>query len=115
MKVSAILITKEKKYPKEVLESLSDFDEIIVKTECPNILTRYELTLKAKNEVIYVQDDDCIIDSQELFKYYNGQITNAITQHHRDFYSKLGMTLIGFGAFFPKKMVDFKKYTDKWG
>lgn len=113
MKVTAVLITKEKEYPKDI--KLSKFDEVIIETECPNIYRRYELCLKAKNQIIYVQDDDCNIDIEELFKYYNGQLTNAITQHHKDFYSKMGITLVGFGTFFPKQMVDFKKYTDMWG
>src|ERR1700690_354270 len=115
MKVSAVLISKEKEYPQEVLESVLGFDEILIITECPNILKRYETALKARNEIIYVQDDDCIIDVSKLFNQYNGQITNSITQHHKDFYVKMGMTLVGFGCFFPKKMINFDRYVNKWG
>lgn len=117
MKITCVLITKEKIYPEEVLKSLQGwefFDEFIIKPECPDIYTRYELALKAKNELIYVQDDDCIINCLELLENYNGQITNATTQHHIDWYGKMGITLIGFGCFFPKKFIDFKKYTDRW-
>lgn len=115
MKISCILITKDTVYPKEVLDSLPEFDELIIETKCTNILRRYTLTLEAKNDVIYVQDDDCIINVPELLKHYNGAITNATTEHHQQFYAQLGMTLIGFGCFFPKKLINFEKYTNKWG
>lgn len=115
MLASAVLITKEKEYPKEVLDSLPPFDELIIETECPSVLRRYELAAKAKNDVIYVQDDDCIVDVIKLFGQYNGQITHAITPNHYSFYRDTGITLIGWGAFFPKKMINFDKYIDKYG
>lgn len=115
MIATAILITKEKEYPKEVLDSLPFFDEVIIETNCPNILRRYELAEKARNDIIYVQDDDCTIDVKELFYKYNDRITNAITQHHIDWYKDTGITLIGYGAFFPKQMIDFSWYIDKYG
>ncbi len=115
MKATAVLITKEREYPKEILDALPKFDEVIIETECPSVLRRYELTLKAKNDLIYVQDDDCITDVPELFKHYNGQITNALTQHHANWYTGSGMTLVGWGAFFPKAMVNFDPYIDRFG
>lgn len=112
MKATAILITREKEYPIEVLNSVknADFDEIIVQTECPSVYRRYELALQAKNDLIYVQDDDCTIDIEALYEKYDGRLTNAISDHHLNFYKDMGITLIGWGAFFPKKMVDFDKY-----
>lgn len=115
MLATAILITKDKEYPKEVLDSLPDFDEVIVETECPSILRRYELALKAKNDIIYVQDDDCIVDVEALRSLYKGRITNAISPQHYNFYKDTGVTLIGWGAFFPKKMINFDPYLDVYG
>lgn len=115
MKATAVLITTKADYPPEVLESLlGKFDEILIETECPSIHRRYQLATKAKNDLIYVQDDDCITNVEALFKAYNGQITNAITQHHLDWYKDKGVTLVGFGAFFPKNMIDFSEYLDKY-
>jgi hypothetical protein len=116
MKITGVLITKEKEYPQEVLDSLlGKFDEVLIETECPSILRRYELALKARNDIIYVQDDDCIVDVDLLKEKYNGQLTNFISEGHQRFYQPSGMTLIGWGALFPKSMIDFSRYLDKFG
>lgn len=114
MKVTFVGITKEKEYPKEI--DLSGFDEIIIKTESPNVYTRYLEAQKTKNEVIYVQDDDALVDYRELFKSYNGQITNGITPHHQNYYKGTGITLVGWGCFFSKNMLNvFDRYIAKYG
>lgn len=115
MLATAVLITREKEYPKEVLDSLPKFDEVIIETECPNILRRYELATKARNDIIYVQDDDCIVDVMVLYALYNGQITNAMSSHHFNWYRDSGVTMVGWGAFFPKKMINFDRYLDMYG
>jgi hypothetical protein len=115
IKATAVLITREKEYPKEVLASLPEFDEVIIETECPNVYRRYELAMQAKNDLIYVQDDDCLVDVMRLYQSYNGKITNYLTPHHYRSYQTSGITLIGWGAFFPKKMLNFDKYLGKFG
>ncbi len=116
IKATAVLITREKEYPKIILDRLTDFDEIIIETECPCIYRRYELAQKAKNDIIYFQDDDCLVNYQELFTYYNGRITNEMTEHHLKYYEPLGATLIGWGAYFPKSMLNvLDKYIEKYG
>lgn len=112
-KITAVLITREKEYPKKI--DTSWFDEVIIKTECPNIYTRYTEAEKAKNEIIYVQDDDCIVDYKELWKHYNG-LTAGITPHHFNAYQGSGVTLVGWGCFFPKSMLlNIQKYIDRYG
>jgi len=111
---TAVLITKLPEYPKEILDSLPEFDEILIKTECPSVLYRYELATQAKNDLIYCQDDDCIIDVEALYKHYNGQLTNAIKDYHFNAYKSTGITLVGWGCFFPKSMLDFSKYIEKY-
>lgn len=118
--ISAVLITKEKAYPQRVLQRLDTgfFDEIIIKTESANVFERYSQALEAKHDIIYVQDDDCFVNYQELFKHYNGQLTNAITPQHHRFYSEMkpgGATLVGWGCFFPKSMLNFDRYLNKFG
>lgn len=114
IKATAVLITKLKEYPKEI--DLSGFDEVLIRTESPSVYERYLLASKARNEIIYVQDDDCIVDYNELFKSYNGQLTNTMTPHHYEMYKGAGDTLVGWGCFFPKKMLQqIAKYSGVYG
>ncbi len=114
--VTAVLITKHAEYPKEI--SLEGFGEVIIRTNSPSVYERYAAAKNAKNDIIYVQDDDLITNYKELFKHYNGQLTNAM-RGRREFYEKISggrITLVGFGAFFPKKMIDvFDQYEAKYG
>lgn len=113
-KVTAVLITRDSKYPEQI--KLDGFGEVIIKTNCPNIYTRYTEAEKAKNDIIYVQDDDCVVDYRELAKHYNGKLTNGITEHHQLYYHGTGVTLVGWGCFFPKEMLkNIQKYVDKYG
>lgn len=112
--VTAVLITREKEYPKEIV--LDGFGEVLVCLESPSVYQRYIGASLAKNDVIYVQDDDCIIDYKELFTHYDGRITNCMTQHHFDAYKGNGSTLVGWGCFFPKSMLKvFDKYIERYG
>lgn len=114
--VTAVLITKLPEYPKEI--KLEGFGEVIIRTNCPNIFERYVQAGKAKNDIIYVQDDDCIVDYKELFKYYNGRITNGMNYRRKYYHNISGgrITLVGWGTFFPKNMLDsLKLYIDKYG
>lgn len=114
MKISAVLITKEKEYPKEIV--LEGFDEVLIRTESPDVYTRYLLAHEAKNDIIYVQDDDAIVNYKALKNYYNGRLTNGMTEHHTEAYKGTGITLVGWGCYFPKRMLRvFKRYIEKYG
>lgn len=118
MKISCCLITKLPEYPKIIMDrlALGFFDEIIVFTESPSVYQRYLLAKQAANEIIYVQDDDCLVNYQSLFKHYNGQITNTMTLPFKPRYDEMGCTLVGWGAFFPKSMLSvFDKYIERYG
>lgn len=118
-KISCILITKKSVYPEIILERLTCtdfFDEIIIVNESSAVYNRYLAAKKAKNELIFVMDDDCMVNYQELFKHYNGQITNAIPKDFQKKYEGLGCTLVGWGAYFPKTMLGvFDKYIERYG
>src|SRR3990167_11096335 len=117
MQITFVGITTEKEYPKEILDSIDGFfDEVLIRTESPSVFQRYLLAEKAKNDIIYVQDDDCIVDIKELWKHYNGQLTNGITEHHHNAYRGSDVTLVGWGCFFPKEMLkNLGQYIGKYG
>lgn len=116
IKATAVLITTESEYPANLID-FKDFDEVIVVRNSKCVYNRYISACTAKNEIIYVQDDDAIVDYKKLFENYNGQLTNAMTAHHDGWYkTKGGITLVGWGCFFPKKMLfNISKYVDKYG
>lgn len=118
MKKTAVLITRLPEYPQIVLErlTLGFFDEILIETNSPSIYQRYLTAKKAKYETIYVQDDDCLVNYQVLFKSYNNTITNTMTLPFQKQYEPLGCTLVGWGCYFPKYMMNvFDRYTAKYG
>jgi hypothetical protein len=112
--VTAVLITRERAYPQDIRVDFP-FDEVLVETSCPNVRRRYELALRAKSDVIYTQDDDAEIDIPALWAHYDGRLTNAITPYHRDVYAPTGMTLVGWGCFFPKLLIDFSRWEARYG
>src|SRR3990167_9658135 len=114
MQITFVGITTEKEYPKEI--DTSWFDEVLIKTESPSVYERYLLAAKARNDIIYVQDDDALVDYKTIWDHYNGQLTNAITRVHQNNYRETGVTLVGWGCFFPKSMLkNLQIYIDKYG
>ena len=114
IKVSAVLITREAEWPRDARVDF-DFDEVLVGTKSPNVFRRFELAMTARNDVVYVQDDDCSIDIEQLWRKYDGRLTNAQTPEHQRVYGGTGMTLIGWGAFFPKRLIDFSRWIARYG
>ena len=113
-RITAVLITRDKEYPKEI--DTSWFDEVLIKTESPSVYERYLLAEKAKNDIIYVQDDDAICDYHKIWERYNGKLTNGITRPHQNKYMGTGVTLVGWGCFFPKRMIkELDRYIRKYG
>lgn len=118
-KISCVLITKEAQYPEIILERLDQndfFDEILIQADCQSVFHRYIAANAAKNDIIYVQDDDCLVNFQRLFRHYDGRITNAMPKDFQKKYSDLQCTLVGWGCFFPKSMLGvFDQYVKKFG
>lgn len=117
-KISCIVITREPILNELILErlDLGFFDEILIIPECPSVYHRYKAAREVKSDIIYIQDDDCMVNYQVLFKSYNGRITNTMTLPFQDKYKASGCTLVGWGAFFPKEMLSvFDRYIEKYG
>lgn len=102
--VTAVLITREHDYPTDVKLDFPFMDHM-VQRQCPNVLQRFQLAALATTEHVYVQDDDNEIDIGALYQQYDGRhITNAMPRGMQGFYAGTGVTLIGYGAFFPRRM-----------
>jgi len=117
-KISCILITREDNFPEIILDRLDQdfFDEILIYTKCPSVYHRYLCAAKAKNDIIFVCDDDCFVNYQVLFSKYDGRLTNTMTKEFQKKYEDMGCTLVGWGCYFHKGMLKvFDKYIDKYG
>lgn len=117
-KITAVLIERSQEYPEIILEriDLDFFDEILVVCESPSVYHRYLAAKKAKNDIIYVQDSDCMVNYQVLYGKYDGRLTNTMTLPFQKAYEPLGCTLVGWGCYFPKTMLNvFDKYIAKYG
>ena len=112
--VTACLITRESEYPHQI--PLDGFGEVFITTQSPSVYQRYLLAAQAKNDIIYVQDDDCLVDYNELFTHYDGRLTNCMTQHHFNAYAGSDCTLVGWGCFFHKDALKvFDRYIERYG
>lgn len=121
MKVSAILL-KYKRLDElnKIISSLkkqsSIIDEILIFDNRKINLCgywRYFGALNAKNDIIYVQDDDVIVNNiPELFNTYinlknqnNEQVVNNITKSGAKRYNNYNQTLMGWGSLYPKSSI----------
>jgi len=130
-KVSAILLSWERpeelKQIEEYLSKIDFIDEIIIWKNTPQnnkmVYARYLATRWAKNDIIYVQDDDCIVENiREIYATFDGEhLSNAVRANNMPKYGRQKnnepySTVTGWGAFFKKDwMKVFDKYIEKYG
>lgn len=132
--VTAVLITfKRQKNIAKIVDSLLTrpfIDEIMIwdNSKHENVINygRYLMALKAKNDIIYTQDDDCLVGNVgELYNTFVDNPTRIVhggTQGYLDLYNQenvfgdTSMALMGWGAFFNKNWINvLDRYTDKHG
>lgn len=106
--ISVCLITKEDRYPKEILPTIFNwpFGEILILTRCDSPHRKQELFAKAKHDYLYYQDDDCIGPIDKLLpQAFPGHITCAMKSGHLEAYKNKKHCLIGWGSIFPKRAI----------
>lgn len=129
LKITAVLITRETSWPKDTLVDRFPFNEVIIETGCPGVHRRFDLAWGARNDLIYVQDDDCAIDIPQLLRAHQGAekvyqdelISYAITPGHKAIYDELCGSrafLLGWGCFFYRRYANsarWKPFIEKFG
>ncbi len=124
--ITAVLIKyKRIKELDEIIEYIKQFpeiNEIIIRDNTiDNIFTygRYVEAKKAQNNIIYTQDDDCIVEHiPELIKNFDGtHLVNTLREGHSKEKQYQGAeTLVGWGAIFKKEWISvFDDYIKKHG
>lgn len=107
MRISAVIPTRGDVPLGAIVDRLQEYSEVeeivIVNGDTP--FNRYLAAERAKNDVIYTQDDDCLTDLRPLLDAYRpGVIVNAMTPEHAAQYPAR-QTLIGFGAIFDRALI----------
>lgn len=126
MNISAVVVTKGDRDLSEVVESLTHFDEIIIwdnSKSCMDmkVFGRFAGAYCARNNWVYVQDDDCLINSKKLvsdfesIKIGRDQIYSNFPVDRRLGYLGSGITLIGWGTLFhTHHLQSFDQYLNKF-
>lgn len=124
IKVTAVLLRyKRPDELRAVIEDLKRYpfiDEILVKDNRffnDIMFGRYLRARDARNEHIYVQDDDCIVESiEDLYNAYDGEaLVNGMKPERAHSYRGAD-TLMGWGAFFRKDWLStFDPYIERYG
>lgn len=124
-KVSAVL-TRYKRLQEleQIIENLKQYDfidEILICNNTKDNLmswARYEKMHLAKNDTIYLQDDDCIIENlRELYDYYDGtKLINGFKKERMQLYPGKD-TMLGWGAFLDRRWtyIPMSKYIGTYG
>lgn len=106
--ISAVIPTRGDVVLDKIIESILEAGiiDIIIADYDKGVYNRFLGIEKAKNDIIYTQDDDCVVDVKEVIKNYQPNIVvNNMPIDRRDMY-KDDITLIGWGAVFDKKLVN---------
>lgn len=106
--VSACLVSPKAIDP-QILATLSGLGEVIVGRGDSGVYGRYEAIAQAKYDIIYTQDDDCVVDVPALTQEWDGHFISNMKVFRAPEYPG-NLTLIGWGAMFRKDLVDFSKY-----
>jgi hypothetical protein len=118
-KVSACLITKDAYYPHLILNEIFKFPfgEVLILTHSDSPHRKHELFNKAKFDILYYQDDDCIAPIEKLAEKSNPEMINcAMKPGHLEAYAKSRIALLGWGSLFPAKVLkSLDKYRAKYG
>lgn len=105
MKCSAVIVTRGDVSLGPVIEGI-DADEIIIRRGHGGVWERWEAALGARNEIVYTQDDDCVVDfAAVMAEYRPGLVTCNMPAWKRYEYPD-GIALVGWGAVFDRRAVE---------
>ncbi len=125
MNISAVIVTRGDCSIAPIRSALQDFDEVIVwdNSLAPGDLKvygRYAGAFTARNDVIYTQDDDCIVPAARIIRDHvlsndRTAIMCNVPADHQAEYQNTGITLVGWGTVFTKPAMDvFRLYLNQY-
>ncbi len=111
MNISALIVTRGNVDLKDIKHTLS-FDELIVWDNSKRLFDLgpfglYMAASEAKGEVLYVQDDDCIVSKPWTIAeaWTPGRIVCNMGQEYQQAYKNKRDKLMGFGSVFERSLI----------
>ena len=114
--ITAIILTRGGYPVDDIVDSLHGFGQVIVADNSKRALDRkvylrWIAAAQARNGIIYVQDDDCIVDAKGLVDQYTELMAPMVCnmpKDRREEYSKRPghISLVGWGAVFNRFVVN---------
>src|SRR5215469_3112339 len=107
MNITAVVVTKGDRDISQVTDSLKHFDEIIVWDNSKavkdlKVFGRYAGAFIARNDFVYIQDDDCLLYTRRLVEKFENLVDvtclSNFPQDRRQDYARSGITLLGWGT-----------------
>jgi len=120
MRISAVIVTKGDHDLSRIVDSLP-FDDLVIwdnsKRANYMVYGRYLAVAEAKHEIIYTQDDDCLVPNAKVLipAYRDGEILCNVSPEHQHDYRKLPFSLVGWGALFHRRLLScFRRYWSRF-
>jgi hypothetical protein len=123
IKITAVIVTRGgRQLDVDLLNSLVTFDEVIIwdntrSAKDVRVYGRFMGAVLARNSVVYVQDDDCVVDAESIaLSAQPGRVVCNMPVDRRPEYAGTGVALIGWGTVFDKTLVasSFDAYLRQW-
>jgi hypothetical protein len=118
-RVSAVIVTRGDRDLSPILCHLP-FEDVVVwdNSKRPHdlkVFGRFAAVREARNDIIYTQDDDCVVRALDLVgSYTSGAVTTNMPAERRLTYAD-GVALIGWGAIFDRRLVlRLNRYLRHW-
>lgn len=113
MKISAVVVTRGGHYrlDADMMASLAPFDEVLIwdnswAAKDVKVYGRFACAMLARNERVYVQDDDCVVDAAKVAtSALPGKVVCNMPMDRRAEYAGTGVSLIGWGTVFDRSLV----------
>ena len=121
MRATAVVVTRggHAGLDGDLMDSLASFDEVILwdnSRACKDVRVfgRYAGAMLARNEIVYVQDDDCVTSPDAIVgAFLPGRLVCNVPLDRRREYAGTSITLMGWGSVFGKsKLNAFRRYLD---
>lgn len=108
--ISACLVSRDP-IDERILKSLEGFGELIIGDGSVGACGRYDAVARAKYDIIYTQDDDCLVNIEALLQLWDGNfVANMVPTRLEPCFNN--NTLTGWGSLYRKNLVQvaFDKY-----